>query len=360
MTFGRSFLPGPADVHPEVLAATTGPILAHRTPAMRALLDKMQPDLQRMFGTAQPVFISTSSASGLMEAAIRSGVPRRVLVVVGGYFGERFARVAEACGKEVIRAHVPQGRTLEPDQLDAFLEGPDVDAVALVHSETSTGALCPLRELAEVVHRHEDVHLLVDGVTAIGSSRVETDGWGLDFVFTGSQKALALPPGIALGTASPRFVARALTTTDRGWYLSVPNLVRVAQDGVPEYTPASPLYYALSCQLRRIADAGGFEARWARHAAMLAMMEEWTARTPGISLLAPAGRRSPAVSALDLPPTLDPARVIAGVGALGFSIGAGLEPLTHRVVRVGHMGDLTPEHLDDLLRALSPVVHRSP
>ncbi|TFH67047.1 MAG: alanine--glyoxylate aminotransferase family protein, partial [Gemmatimonadales bacterium] len=196
--FGRCFLPGPTDVHADVWRATQEPMYFTFSSRMQSLLERAQPRLQPLFGTERTVMTATTAGTGLMEAAIRNGVRRRVLVVVGGYFGELFARVAEGCGKEVIRVNVPEGMALEPDQLAQFLDGPEVDAVALVHSESSTGALAPLPDLARVIREQSDALVLVDGVTSVGAMPVETDAWGLDFVFTGSQKALALPPGIAL------------------------------------------------------------------------------------------------------------------------------------------------------------------
>jgi len=353
--FGRGFLPGPTDVHPDVLEATLEPMYFTFSQRMQDLIADMQPRLQRMFGTGQTVFISTSAATGLMEASIRNGVRRRVLVVCGGYFGEMFARVAEGCGKEVIRAVVPHGRTLEPDQLAQFLEGPEVDAVALVHSESSTGALAPLAELAAVVRQRPGVLLLVDGVTSVGAMPIEMDTWGVDFLFTGSQKSLALPPGIAIGAASPRFLQRAERITDRGFYLSVTHLLGAARRNFPLTTPALPIYHALHRQLQRI-EALGLPARFARHEAMAAMLHAWVDRHPAVSLLAGPGRRSPTVSALVLPDGRQASGIVAEMERRGWLITGGLAPLTERVIRIGHMGDLEPAHLEGLLAELHTVL----
>ena len=161
--------------------------------------------------------------------------------------------------RSVIRAVVPDGKTLEPEQLDRFLEGPEVDAVALVHSETSTGALAPLEQLAQVVRARPGVLLLVDAASSLGGLPVETDGWGLDFVFTGSQKALALPPGLALGVASARLLDRATGLPDRGRYFDLPAYYDAALRHQPLATPVLPLYYALDRQLQSIAAEGGVE-----------------------------------------------------------------------------------------------------
>ena len=167
--FGRNFLPGPTDVHPEVLEATLKPYYFGFAEQMQALMAGIQPGLQRLFGTSQTVVVAVSAASGMMEAAIRNGVQRRVLCVCGGYFGELFARIAEGCGKDVLRLTIHPGQTLEPGQLAQFLDGPEIDAVTLVHSESSTGALAPLPELAKLIRTRPDVMILVDAVTSIGA-----------------------------------------------------------------------------------------------------------------------------------------------------------------------------------------------
>jgi predicted phosphoserine aminotransferase len=353
--FGRNFLPGPTDVRPEILEATLQPYYFGFAERMQQLIAGVQPGLQEMFGTSQPVFLSVSAATGLMEAAIRNGVRRRVLVVCGGYFGEMFARVAEGCGKEVIRAHVPLGKTLEPDQLEVFLEGPPVDAVALVHSESSTGALAPLAELARVVKRAPGRLLLVDGVTSVGAVPVKMDDWGVDFLFTGSQKALALPPGIAMGAVSPALLERAERLDDRGWYLSATHLVGAAKKHFPLTTPALPVFHALEAQMQRVAATGGLAARIERHARMAAMVYAWAPRQ-GLRVLADEGRRSPTVTALELPEGRDAAAIVRAMESRDWLIATGLAPLAQRVIRIGHMGDLEPPHLEGLLAELGAVL----
>jgi aspartate aminotransferase-like enzyme len=354
--FGRNFLPGPTDVHPEVMAALQGPMFSHRSPKMQAMLAAIQPSLQEAFGTRQPVFISTSSATGLIEAAVRSGVRERVLVAVGGYFGEYFARVAESCGKQAFRVQVHPGETITPEQLDQFLEGPAVDAVALVHSESSTGALADIEALARVVRARKDTLLLVDGVTAVGAMPIEMDRWGVDYYCTGSQKAMALPPGLAFGAASERFLTRAETQRDAGFYFSVRKLVSIARENLPFWTPALSLFFALECQIGRIARAGGWPARWDRHARMQADVERWVAERGDVRLPARQGARSPAVSSVVLPEGRDARLVLHALGDRGFQVGGALDPRHGAIIRIGHMGDLEPHHLAELLDSLREVI----
>lgn len=354
--FGRNFLPGPTDVRPEVLAAQAQPMFPHRGPRMQALLGAAQPELQTCFGTTQPVFVATCSGTGLIEAGVRSGVRSRVLVPVGGYFGEYFARIAESCGKEVFRVEVHPGTAITPAQLDQFLEGPAVDAVALVHSESSTGALADIPGLAAVVRARKDLLLLVDGVTSVGAMPIEMDRWDVDYYCTGSQKAMALPPGLAFGAASERFLDRAKQQHDAGFYLSVRKLVGIARENLPFWTPAVSLLLALETQLTGIAASGGWPARWDRHRRMLSLMESWTAGRSDVRLLAREGARSPAISTVVLPPSFDPRRVMSALLAAGFLVGGPLDARHQDVIRIGHMGDLEPAHLSGLLDTLAEVL----
>ena len=193
--FGRFFLPGPTEVHPEVLAAQVHPMIGHRGKAMVDLMADLQPGLRRLFRTERPVYIAPSSATGLMEAAVRNCALARVLALVNGAFSERFRQIAASNGLEVDTLEIPWGLAHSPYQVAQALDANSYDAVTVVHSETSTGALNPIGEIARVVHEAGDVVVLVDSVTGLAGAPVESDEWKLDFVLTGSQKALALPPG---------------------------------------------------------------------------------------------------------------------------------------------------------------------
>ena len=303
--FGRFFLPGPTEVLPEVLAAQDRPMMGHRGAGTEALLAGIAEPMKAVFRTANPVYIAAASATGFMEAAVRNGVRSKVLCLVNGAFSKRFATIAEACGREVVIHDIPLGQTAEPDDVRRLLKETGADAVTVVHSESATGALSPLADLAKAVHEFDDVMLLVDTVTSMGATPVETDAWGLDFVLTGSQKAFALPPGLAFGAASARLLERAKTLPGRGIYFDlVPYDAGIRKNQTP-YTPALSLIYALAAQLKRIAADGGIEGRWARHQAMQQRVEKWVAdkgaSLGGVDFLPKAGRRSWTVSCLKVP-----------------------------------------------------------
>ena len=358
--FGRNFLPGPTGVHPDVLAALQQPMFAHYGPKMRPILEEIQPPLRQMFGTTRPVFTISCSGSGMMEAAIRNGVRDRVLVVVSGFFGEYFAKIAEACGKEVVRVQVPFGQSLEADQLEMFFDGPPVDAVAMVHSESSSGALAPVEALARVVRGRDDVMLLVDGISSAAGVPIEMDRVGIDFMITGSQKAMSLPPGLAFGAVSDRMESRAKSMPDVGCYFSVTRWVKMATDYQLFETPALSIYYGLVCQLRRIAAAGGWPARWAHQRALADRMWQWVGQQPDLRYLAESDRRTPTVSVLEVGPRHDARVLIGQLDAAGYSVSWAVDETNHPgLIRVGHMGDLELAHLDSLLATLEALLSTS-
>ena len=346
--FGKFFLPGPTDVHPDVLAAMERPMIGHRSSTMDQLLQRIAPQLGRLARTKRTVMVGTASATGFMEMAVRNGVRRRALSVVNGSFSERFSQLVTACGRECVRLDIPLGSAVDPDQLRDALKKNPVDAVTLAHSETSTGVLQDLPALAAVVREFDDVFLLVDAVTSMAGSPVETDGWDLDFVFTGSQKALALPPGLAIGAASPRMVERAKTLPARGLYFDLVTFEQQSAKFSPTSTPALSLFFALDVQLARIDQEGGIEARWRRHEEMRRVTERW-AGTAGLAYLPAAGKRSWTVSCIKMPEGKSSKDLVAALKKDGWVIGSGYGPLKDSTFRIGHMGDHSVASLQDLL-----------
>jgi predicted phosphoserine aminotransferase len=363
--FGRFFLPGPTEVRPEVLRAMVRPVIGHRGPEMRALLSGMDADLRALFGTTRPVHLSTSSATGLMEAAVTGLSGRRILCLDSGAFGARFRRIADRSGRPADSLEVEWGHAVEVDAVAEALdrEPGRWDLVTVVHSETSTGVLNPVEEIARAVHEREDVLLAVDGVTSVGGVRVDAEARGLDYVLTGSQKAIALPPGLALATASERALARAESVPARSFYFDVLAFERRALEHETTNTPAVPLLYALEAQLRRIR-AEGLEARWERHERMARRTAEWVEETAAdtgapLRVLAPAGRRSPTVTAILLPDGLRGPAIARATGERGWTIAPGYGRLKERTIRIGHMGDHTPEELDSLLDVLGETLREA-
>lgn len=360
-SFGTFFLPGPTEVRPEILAAMQRPMIPHRGRAFESLFAGIEAGLRDVFLTGRPVYVSTSSASGLMEGAIRNAPVGPILALVNGAFSDRFAKIAAACAREVVVLSAPWGKTFDLDAVESKMAqgnaGTAFAAVTVVHSETSTGVLTDVRAIAELAHRH-DAMCIVDSVTGVGGAELTADAWELDFVLTGSQKALALPPGLAFAVASPEFVERAKHVPDRGLYFDVVEFEQFAQKNQTPATPALPLLYALEAQLGDIGREG-IERRWARHAAMRDATVDWIGRmldqfgdsADGLGVLAPEGARSPTVTTVTLPAKVRGPDFVRAVWSDRYVIGDGYGKLKETTVRIGHMGDHTVDGLLGCLKA---------
>jgi predicted phosphoserine aminotransferase len=357
-TFGKFFLPGPTEVRPEILQTMTQPMIGHRVAEMETLIGHIQPGLRSIFRTSRPVYISASSATGLMEGAVRNGVRRRALALVNGAFSERFYKIACASGIQADPLEVEWGKIHTPELVHSALSRGIYDAVTVVHSETSTGALNPIRELAEVTRAAGDVAILVDAVSSLAGARLDTDAWGLDFVLTGSQKAFALPPGLAFGVAQTNLLDRAKTKPDRGVYFDFLEFEKNIKANQTPNTPAVSLLYAAAAQVDYIRDEG-LEERWARHMAMAkrtwAWVDEMASRGVPLQILAPEGYRSPTVTCIRTPSGWSGPRVAAELRVRGYQIATGYGRFKDETFRIGHMGDHTMETLEDLLAALQEV-----
>lgn len=352
--FGTYFVPGPTEVRHEVLEAMLRPMIPHRGASYEALHRRLVDGLQPVFRTRRPVYLLTASATGLMEAAIRCAPEGPLLGLVNGAFSERFARIAQACDRRVRVLSVPWGEVHAPDRVAEALAAERYAAMTVVHSETSTGAVNDVRTLAALAHK-AGAACLVDSVTGIGGIPLETDAWDLDFVFTGSQKALALPPGLAFGVASESFILQAGAVPGRGKYLDLVEMEEYAAKAQVPHTPALSLLYAADVQVGRIARAG-IEARWAAHAAMLAMTEEWVENCRreghGIGFLAREGTRAPTVSALTIGDGMAARDIVSRTAERGYVIATGYGALRDTTIRIGHMGDHTVDTLRGCLAAV--------
>ncbi len=357
-TFGTFFLPGPTEVRPEILAAMQRPMISHRSAAFEALYAHCDEGLRRAFRTTRPVFISSSSATGLMEAAIRNAPAGPVLSLVNGAFSARFADIARACGRTVHALEVTYGEIVPLEIVEHELRNQRFAAVTAAHSETSTGAAQDVQAIAELAHAN-GANSLIDSVSGLGGIPVETDAWGFDFVLTGSQKALALPPGLAFCCVSDRYLASAADAPARGRYFDIAEFAKYAAKHQTPNTPAVSLFYALEAQMASIGPSG-IECRWARHAAMASAVHAWVehqrpnGRLAGI--LAPAGARSATVTVVKTATGVDARAIVDAVAKRGFTVGTGYGKLAATSFRIGHMGDHTVETVSRLLDVLGEVL----
>ena len=349
--------PGPTEVRPEILEAMSRPMIFHRSPAMEELMRRVMSRLGAVFGTRRAVHPVTGSGTAAMEMAIRCGTMRKVLAVVHGDFGERFANLAEMCGRSVERLKAEPGDVVPLDRIRAALRTRDFDAVTVTHSETSAGILSDLAGIAAVVNEKPGCLLLVDAVSSAGATPIEMDAWGLDAVVSASQKALALPPGLGFAVVSERLLARARELDDRGVYLDVLRFEQFAAKAQSPTTPAVSLLFALDRQLADI-ELETLGARYARHIRMADTCARWVegadAGALGVSIYARAGHRSPSVTAIRT--TTSPSIVLQRMREQGFELGGGQAELAGTTFRIGHMGDHTVAGLETMLDVLEGVL----
>ncbi|HEV8631767.1 MAG TPA: alanine--glyoxylate aminotransferase family protein [Thermoanaerobaculia bacterium] len=350
----RFFLAGPTYVLQAVRAAQLRPPVGHRAAEFRATYERIAGALQPVFRTTCPVVIATGSATLLMEAAVASTVGTRVLHLVNGAFSGRFHTIAQALGREADQVVVPTGHAIDPELLRQALRRRRYDAVTVVHSETSTGVLNPLADLARVLHEESDALLVVDTVSSLGGAAVETDAWGLDVVLTAAQKALAMPPGLSFAAVSARAEERMTGVARRGFYTDLRRYLDKHREGGTITTPAVTLLWAAEAQLAAVL-AEGIEKRWARHGALHARMLAW-ATSRGLPLPADARYRSPTVTALGAPPHLAAPELVKALAARGYTVSEGYGDWKARTFRIGHMGEVQPADLEGLLGAIDELI----
>ncbi|MBK8976679.1 MAG: alanine--glyoxylate aminotransferase family protein [Planctomycetes bacterium] len=350
------FIPGPVEVDAELREIMAMPLVGHRSAAVQDLTIRVCAKLREFYcAPSQHAFFENAPGTALMEAAIRNLVVRRSLHLVAGAFAERWVEVARSCGRQPVAIQAPWGTTVTADEVRAHLRAvrEPYEAVCVTHSETSTGALHDIAGIARAVRDESPGTLvLVDAVTSVGGAELRFDAWGIDLAFAGTQKCLALPPGLVTFAISQRALHKAATVEGRGFLLDLAACPERFAAGKPPATPCVPLVFALDRQLDRIATET-LEARWARHRAMRSHTIAWAEANGFEPFVAIAGERSPTVSTLRASGArLD--GVIDRAKAAGFTVGKGYGSLKSECFRIGHMGDHPVERLDALLAAITP------
>ena len=360
--------PGPSDVAARVLRALSAPTVGHLDPVFLSLMEETQALLRAVFQThnALTIPISGTGSAGMEACFVNLVEPGdQVAVVVNGVFGSRMCDVAGRLGAEVIRIDAEWGRAADPEQVEYGLEGRAPKILAVVHAETSTGVCQPLAGLATIA-RDTGALFLVDCVTSLGGVSVALDAWGIDAAYSGTQKCLSCPPGLAPLSFSPAAIAalERRTTPVPSWYLDL-TMVRNYWGAERTYHHTAPvnMIYAFREALRLVMEEG-LENRFARHRlhhqALVAGLEAM-----GLEMLVPAAERLVTLNAVRIPAGADDvATRKALLERFGIEIGGGLGPLAGRVWRVGLMGNSATERnvvlflaaLESVLRAQGVAV----
>lgn len=336
----RLFTPGPVPVPDRVRLAMAQPIIHHRAADFIPVFQKCKTGLQRMFQTEQPVLIFASSGTGAMDAAVSNLLSPgdRALVVRGGKFGERWAEICEAYGVQTTCIDVEWGRSVDPAEVERALEAdPEIRAVYLQASETSTAVRHPVKEIAEIVRRRDDRLIVVDAITAIGVYDLPMDAWGLDVVLSGSQKAFMMPPGLAFLGLSER--ARGFMETARcpHYYFDLEKELSALPTDQTSWTPAVGLLFGLAEALDMILEEEGLQATFER-TEKLAHATRESMRAIGLDLLAPDAP-SPACTAVRVPDGVDGQALRKALrDQFGYTVADGQGSLKGKIFRIAHLG----------------------
>ena len=330
-------------------------MIGHRGEDFKNLYRDIHPKLKTLFGTKQPVFLSTSSAWGVMEASIRNLVTKRVLCCMCGAFSDKWLDVAKRCGKEAEALQVEWGKHIDHKDVDLALASGKFDTVTLVHNETSTGVMNPLPEICCVLAKYPDVVLVVDTVSSCAGVRIDTDALGIDVILTGAQKALALPPGFSVFSVSEKAFARTEKISNRGFYFDFLEFKKQQGEWMTPSTPSIGHIFALQSKLDEIFEEG-LKNRYERHARTNAIVHDWVRRA-GFDFFAEEGFRSKTLTCVKNNRGIDVLAFAKRLrGKHHFVIDPGYGKIRGQTFRLSNMGDETESTVSHLLACLDDCI----
>ena len=359
MAHVKLHIPGPVEVSEKTFRAFCQPMIGHRGQGFKDLYASIQPKLQELLFTRQQVFLATSSAWGVMEGAVRNLVQKKVLNCMCGAFSDKWFDVSQRCGKAAEALQVPWGSPIRAEDVDRKLATGQFDALTLIHNETSTGVMSPLAEIAALKSKYPDVMFIVDSVSSMSAVKIEFDALGIDVLLAGTQKAFALPPGLAVFTCSPAALARSAQAKDRGYYFDFVEFQKNSEGSMTPSTPSIGHVYALKSKLDDIF-AEGLDTRFARHAALAKRTRDWAAAN-GFGLFPDAGFESQTLTCVSNGArpggrVVDVPKLQKLVKDQGFLIDGGYGKIKGTTFRISNMGDETEATMGELYAALDKAV----
>lgn len=330
-------------------------MIGHRSKDFQYLYAKIQPQLQELLGTQRLVFLSTSSAWGIMEGAIRNLAQTKLLCCMCGAFSDKWLNIAERCGIEAEGLQVDWGSPILPDAIDIRLATGEFDTLTLVHNETSTGVMNPLEDIAALKAKYPDVMFIVDSVSSMTAVPLQFDQLGIDVLLAGTQKAWAIPPGLAVFVCSEAALSRAEKTKGRGFYFDFLEFQKNAEKNMTPSTPSITHINGLSHKLDEFFDEG-IDNRYARHSTTNKMSREWAAKH-GFTLFPEAGYESITLTCINNGAkeggtVVDVPKLQGLMKEKGILIDGGYGKLKGQAFRLSNMGDETKETMGKLFAAL--------
>ncbi len=353
----KLFIPGPVEVRSEVLQQMARPMIGHRSKEASELQRRISDNLRKLFFTNSEILLSTTSGSGLMEGAIRSCTAKRAAVFSVGAFGKRWYEMAINNNVPADIFEFEMGKAVEVSKVEEVLSTGKYDLIAVTHNETSTGVMNPIKEIGEVVKKYPEVVFIVDTVSSAAGTRIEVDNWGIDICVTSSQKALGLPPGMAVCTFSNKAKERAEKVKNRGFYLDLLALYKYIQKKDYQYpsTPSISHMYALDYQLNYILNEEGLENRFARHIEMAEIVRSWAKKY--FELFPDENYLSNTLTTVKNTRGINVGELNKELGKRGFQISNGYGSLKEKTFRIAHMADCTVAEVNELLENINDILN---
>jgi aspartate aminotransferase-like enzyme len=354
----KLYIPGPIAVSEAAFKAMSHPMIGHRSKDFVALYDEIQSGLQNLAGTKDPVYLSTSSSWGSMEGAIRNVVAKKVLCCMNGAFSDKWLDVSRRCGKQAAGLVSEWGQPVDPEAVRKELATGAYDAITIIHNETSTGTMSDLKAVMDVVREFPEVVSIVDTVSSFSAVPTPKDELGIDVLITGTQKALALPPGLSLLSVSKKALERARTVEGRGYYFDFVEFDEMHKKSNTPSTPAISIIFGLKFRLDDISHEG-LQNRYARHVKTNDMLRNW-AKDRGMTLFPKAGFESRSLVCVNTPADIDMEKVNKVLkNKFNCMINLGYGKIKGKTFRISNMGDENEQTIGQLIKDLDAAFAES-
>jgi len=353
----RLFIPGPSEVRAENLLAMATPQIGHRAPEFAELYNSIQPKIQKLLYTSGPVFMVTSSATGVMEGAVRQCAHKKCISFVNGAFSDRWYKIVKACDIPCDAHNVDWGGAIKPEMLEDRLSTGEYDCVTIVFNETSTGVMSPLEELAAVWKKYPDVCVLIDAVSAMGGVKIEFEALGVDVLLAGMQKCFALPSGLTVCAVSQKALEKSKGAKGKGYYFDFQALLKSHEKSQTPTTPAIPHLFGLDQQLDYVINVEGLEPRWERHKEMARTVQDWAIER-GFGLFAEDRKyASLTLTCIDnRTKKISVKKLNDDLKKYWVMISNGYGDLKELTFRIAHMGDATMVDILGLLAVIDRIL----
>ncbi len=351
----KLFIPGPVEVKQDVLQKMATPMIGHRSKEASKLQRSISDNIKKIFYTQEEILLSTTSGSGLMEGAIRSCTAKRAAVFSIGAFGKRWYEMAIANNVPADLYETEWGNALDSKEIAKVLDTGKYDLICVTHNETSTGVMNPIGEIAEIIKRYPEIIWCLDTVSSMGATKIEVDKLGVDICITSSQKALGLPPGIAVCSFSKKAVERARKVKFRGYYLDLLSLYDYIQKKDYQYpsTPSLSHMFAMDYQLDKILNEG-LENRYERHLIMAEHVRRWAKEN--FQLFGDERYLSNTLTNVKNTKEISIGDLNKELGNRGFQISNGYGKLKDKTFRIAHMAECNLDDIKELLCNINDIL----